>query len=175
MQNRCFARRLIVRSGATPVSGGGDRTKKYAFTDRLTFRIKSYLCGYGTSWPNRCGKSPGPLCSMRLRLMPQLSPWLAAPQAARLREIAASPSAALFAAEAGGCVRDYSPSWYDMPVGPQGMNRGMSWSMPKSTRGTGAGAGPRGRHCTGTCGGCRGAGEVLLTSNPARRPCPGIS
>ena len=60
----------------------------------------------------------GPLLDAFARLMPQLSPQLAAPSAARLREIAASPGTALFTAEAGGRVWGLlTLVWYDVPSG----------------------------------------------------------
>ena len=106
-----------------------------------------------------------PLLDAFARLMPQLSPRLAAPSAARLREIAASPSAALFAAEAGGCVRGLlTLVWYDVPSGRKAWIEDVV--VDAEVRGTGAG-----RALVAAAlehAGAIGAGKVLLTSNPAR-------
>lgn len=107
----------------------------------------------------------GPLLDAFARLMPQLSPRLAAPSAARLREIAASPSAALFAAEVGGCVRGLlTLVWYDVPSGRKAWIEDVV--VDAEVRGTGAG-----RSLVAAAlehAAVVGAGEVLLTSNPAR-------
>ena len=139
----------------TPVSGGGDGQKYAFFTDRPNVSHKKVIFADMELRVKQVREVTGPLLNAFARLMPQLSPRLAASSAARLREIAASPSAALFAAEAGGCVRGLlpPPCVVRRAVGPQGMDRGCRGRC-RSPR-NGGGAGPRGRR-TETCGGCRG-------------------
>ncbi len=107
----------------------------------------------------------GPLLDAFARLMPQLSPQLAAPSAARLREIAASPGTALFAAEAGGRVWGLlTLVWYDVPSGRKAWIEDVV--VDAEARGMGAG-----RALVAAAlehAGVIGAGKVLLTSNPAR-------
>lgn len=99
------------------------------------------------------------------RLMPQLSPQLAAPSAARLQAIVESPSAVLFAAEAGGVVRGLlTLVWYDVPSGRKAWIEDVV--VDAEARGTGAGrtlVTAALEHAA-----VIGAGKVLLTSNPAR-------
>lgn len=87
------------------------------------------------------------------------------PSAARLREIAASPSAALFAAEARGCVRGLlTLVWYDVPSGRKAWIEDVV--VDAGVRGSGAG-----RALVSTAlehAEAVGAEKVLLTSNPAR-------
>ena len=165
MQNRCFARRLIFRSGAElrfPAATG----KSTLFSRiALTFRIKKVIFADMELRVKQVREVTGPLLDAFARLMPQLSPRLAAPSAARLREIAASPSAALFAAEVGGCVRGLlTLVWYDVPSGRKAWIEDVV--VDAEVRGTGAGralVAAALEHAAVV-----GAGEVLLTSNPAR-------
>ena len=166
MQNRCFARRLIVRSGAErrfPAAATGKSTLFSRIA--LTFRIKKVIFADMELRVKQVREVTGPLLDAFARLMPQLSPRLAAPSAARLREIAVSPSAALFAAEAGGCVRGLlTLVWYDVPSGRKAWIEDVV--VDAEVRGTGAGralVAAALEHAAGV-----GAGEVLLTSNPAR-------
>lgn len=107
----------------------------------------------------------GPLLEAFARLMPQLSPQLEAPSAARLQAIVESPSAALFAAEAEGCIRGVlTLVWYDVPSGRKAWIEDVV--VDAEARGTGAG-----RALVAAALGHAaviGAGKVLLTSNPAR-------
>ena len=107
----------------------------------------------------------GPLLDAFARLMRQLSPQLAAPSAARLREIAASPGTALFVAEAGGRVWGLlTLVWYDVPSGRKAWIEDVV--VDAEARGMGAG-----RALVAAAlehAGVIGAGKVLLTSNPAR-------
>ena len=161
MQNRCFARRLIVRSGAErrfPAAATGKSTLFSRIA--LTFRIKKVIFADMELRVKQVREVTGPLLDAFARLMPQPSP-----SAARLREIAASPSAALFAAEAGGCVRGLlTLVWYDVPSGRKAWIEDVV--VDAEVRGTGAGralVAAALEHAAGV-----GAGEVLLTSNPAR-------
>ena len=99
------------------------------------------------------------------RLMPQLSPRLEAPSGERLRAVAANPSAALFTAESGGAVVGaLTLVWYDVPSGRKAWIEDVV--VDAEVRGTGAGralVAAALEHAAGV-----GAGEVLLTSNPAR-------
>ena len=107
----------------------------------------------------------GPLLDAFAQLMPQLSPQLTAPSAARLREIAASPGTALFTAEAGGRVWGLlTLVWYDVPSGRKAWIEDVV--VDAEARGMGAG-----RALVAAAlehAGVIGAGKVLLTSNPAR-------
>lgn len=146
----------------TPVSGGGDGQKYAFFTDRPNVsHKKGYLCGYGTS----CETGAGSHRSAARCVRAAHAAAFAAPSAARLREIAASPSAALFAAEAGGCVRGLlTLVWYDVPSGRKAWIEDVV--VDAEVRGTGAGrvlVAAALEHAAVV-----GAGEVLLTSNPAR-------
>ena len=99
------------------------------------------------------------------RLMPQLSPRLEAPSGERLRAVAANPSAALFTAESGGAVVGVlTLVWYDVPSGRKAWIEDVV--VDAEVRGTGAG-----RSLVAAAlehAAVVGAGEVLLTSNPAR-------
>ena len=99
------------------------------------------------------------------RLMPQLSPQLAAPSAARLREIAASPGTALFAAEAGGRVWGLlTLVWYDVPSGRKAWIEDVVVDAEARRMGAGRALVAAALEHAGVIG----AGKVLLTSNPAR-------
>lgn len=99
------------------------------------------------------------------RLMPQLSPLLEAPSAARLQAIVESPSAALFAAEAEGGIRGLlTLVWYDVPSGRKAWIEDVV--VDAEARGTGAGRALVAAALEHAA--VIGAGKVLLTSNPAR-------
>lgn len=107
----------------------------------------------------------GPLLEAFARLMPQLSPLLEAPSAARLQAIVESPSAALFAAEAEGCIRGLlTLVWYDVPSGRKAWIEDVV--VDAEARGTGAGRALVAAALEHAA--VIGAGKVLLTSNPAR-------
>ena len=107
----------------------------------------------------------GPLLDAFARLMPQLSPQLEAPSAARLQAIVESPSAALFAAEAGGGIRGLLPLvWYDVPSSRKAWIEDVV--VDAEARGTGAGRALVAAALEHAA--VIGAGKVLLTSNPAR-------
>ena len=97
--------------------------------------------------------------------MPQLSPQLEAPSAARLQAIVESPSAALFAAEAEGCIRGLlTLVWYDVPSGRKAWIEDVV--VDAEARGTGVGRALVAAALEHAA--VIGAGKVLLTSNPAR-------
>ena len=103
------------------------------------------------------------------RLMPQLSPRLAAPSAERLQAVAESSSAALFTAEAGGTVVGVlTLVWYDVPSGRKAWIEDVV--VDAAVRGVGAG---EVRAALGHAAAV-GAGKVMLTSNPARRAAHGL-
>ena len=107
----------------------------------------------------------GPLLDAFARLMPQLSPQLEAPSAARLQAIVESPSAALFAAEAGGGIRGLlTLVWYDVPSSRKAWIEDVV--VDAEARGTGAGRALVAAALEHAA--VIGAGKVLLTSNPAR-------
>lgn len=107
----------------------------------------------------------GPLLEAFTRLMPQLSPLLEAPSAARLQAIVESPSAALFAAEAEGGIRGLlTLVWYDVPSGRKAWIEDVV--VDAEARGTGAGRALVAAALEHAA--VIGAGKVLLTSNPAR-------
>lgn len=107
----------------------------------------------------------GPLLEAFARLMPQLSPQLEAPSAARLQAIVESPSATLFAAEAEGCIRGLlTLVWYDVPSGRKAWIEDVV--VDAEARGTGAGRALVAAALEHAA--VIGAGKVLLTSNPAR-------
>ncbi|WP_418425996.1 GNAT family N-acetyltransferase [Alistipes sp.] len=107
----------------------------------------------------------GPLLEAFARLMPQLSPQLEAPSAARLQAIVESPSAALFAAEAEGGIRGLlTLVWYDVPSGRKAWIEDVV--VDAEARGTGAGRALVAAALEHAA--VIGAGKVLLTSNPAR-------
>ncbi len=105
------------------------------------------------------------------RLMPQLSPRLAAPSAERLQTVAGSSSAALFTAEAGGTVVGVlTLVWYDVPSGRKAWIEDVV--VDAAVRGVGAGEALV-RAALGHAAAV-GAGKVMLTSNPARRAAHGL-
>ncbi|MCD8034892.1 MAG: GNAT family N-acetyltransferase [Alistipes sp.] len=107
----------------------------------------------------------GPLLEAFARLMPQLSPRLEAPSAARLQAIVESPSAALFAAEAERGIRGLlTLVWYDVPSGRKAWIEDVV--VDAEARGTGAGRALVAAALEHAA--VIGAGKVLLTSNPAR-------
>ena len=107
----------------------------------------------------------GPLLDAFARLMPQLSPQLEAPSAARLQAIVESPSAALFAAEAGGGIRGLlTLVWYDVPSSRKAWIEDVV--VDAEARGPGAGRALVAAALEHAA--VIGAGKVLLTSNPAR-------
>ena len=130
MQNRCFARRLIVRSGAErrfPAAATGKSTLFSRIA--LTFRIKKVIFADMELRVKQVREVTGPLLDAFARLMPQLSPQLAAPSSGR-------------------------KAWIEDVV------------VDAEVRGTGAGralVAAALEHAAVV-----GAGEVLLTSNPAR-------
>ena len=82
------------------------------------------------------------------RLMPQLSPRLGAPSREELRRVAGSETGELLAAVAGErIVGVLTLAWYDAPSGRK------AWIEDVVVDGAARG---------------RGAGKVMLTSNPAR-------
>ena len=99
------------------------------------------------------------------RLLPQLSERLQAPDAEALRRIVGSPSSVLLVAECGGCiVGSLTLVWYDVPSGRKAWIEDVV--VDAEVRGTGAGralVAAALEHAAVV-----GAGEVLLTSNPAR-------
>ena len=105
------------------------------------------------------------------RLMPQLSPRLAAPSAERLRAVVENPSAALFAAEADGTLLGVlTLVWYDVPSGRKAWIEDVV--VDAAARGMGAGEAlvrAAQRHAAAV-----GAGKVMLTSNPARKAAHGL-
>lgn len=107
----------------------------------------------------------GPLLDALARLMPQLSPRLAAPSSERLQAIVASPSAALFAAEGGSRILGLlTLVWYDVPSGRKAWIEDVV--VDAEARGTGAGralVAAALEHAAAV-----GAEKVQLTSNPAR-------
>ena len=155
MQNRCFARRLIVRSGAErrfPAAATGKSTLFSRIA--LTFRIKKVIFADMELRVKQVREVTGPLLDAFARLMPQLSPRLEAPSGERLRADRGVPC--------GGALRRGGrrmrpgiahPRVVRRAVGPQGVDRGCRGRC-RSPR-NGGGAVPRGRR-TGTCGGCRG-------------------
>ena len=136
----------------TPVSGGGDGQKYAFFTDRPNVsHKKGYLCGYGTSCETGAG-------SHRSAARCVCAAHAAAFAAAR-RPLGRT------AAEAGGCVRGLlTLVWYDVPSGRKAWIEDVV--VDAEVRGTGAGralVAAALEHAAVV-----GAGEVLLTSNPAR-------
>ena len=107
----------------------------------------------------------GPLLDALARLMPQLSPRLAAPSSERLQAIVTSPSAALFAAEGGDRILGLlTLVWYDVPSGRKAWIEDVV--VDAEARGTGAGralVAAALEHAAAV-----GAEKVQLTSNPAR-------
>ena len=143
MQNRCFARRLIVRSGAErrfPAAATGKSTLFSRIA--LTFRIKKVIFADMELRVKQVREVTGPLLDAFARLMPPL-----------------------FAAEVGGCVRGLlTLVWYDVPSGRKAWIEDVV--VDAEVRGTGAGralVAAALEHAAVV-----GVGEVLLTSNPAR-------
>lgn len=100
------------------------------------------------------------------RLMPQLSPQLAAPAAERLQALVGSPSTALFAAGAAGTIVGVlTLVWYDVPSGRK------AWieDVVVDTAARGVGAGEALVRAALEHAAAVGAGKVMLTSNPARK------
>lgn len=152
--------------GVVPSAGGQDGQKYAFFTDRPNVSHKKVIFADMELNVIQVREVTGPLLDAFARLMPQLAPQLAAPPAARLREIVASPGTALFAAEGGGRIWGLlTLVWYDVGVGAA--RRGSRWMVVDAeARGTGAG-----RALVAAAlehAGAIGAGKVLLTSNPAR-------
>ena len=106
-----------------------------------------------------------PLLDAFAALMPQLSAGLEAPSAAALERIVRSPSAAMFAAwRDGAAVGALTLVWYDVPSGRKGWIEDVV--VDAEVRGTGAGRALVAAALEHVA--VVGAGEVLLTSNPAR-------
>ena len=167
MQNRCFARRLIVRSGAErrfPAAATGKSTLFSRIA--LTFRIKKVIFADMELRVKQVREVTGPLLDAFARLMPQLSPRLAAPAAERLQALVGSPSTALFTAEAAGTIVGVlTLVWYDVPSGRK------AWieDVVVDTAARGVGAGEALVRAALEHAAAVGAGKVMLTSNPARK------
>lgn len=105
------------------------------------------------------------LCEAFARLMPQLSPRLAAPSGELLRAIVENPAAALFAAESDGrIVGVLTLVWYDVPSGRKAWIEDVV--VDAAVRGSGAGEALV--RAAQRLAADVGAAKVMLTSNPAR-------
>lgn len=151
--------------GVVPSAGGQDGQKYAFFTDRPNVSHKKVIFADMELNVIQVREVTGPLLDAFARLMPQLAPQLAAPPAARLREIVAAPGTALFAAEAGGRVWGLlTLVWYDVASGRKAWIEDVV--VDAAARGFGAGEAlvrAAQAHAAAV-----GAGKVMLTSNPSR-------